>query len=107
MKSPEQTGGHNAGFMTADPDSFSGDGRWTAHLDTYVLDGLPPPEAQPVFLFDGPGLDYPPALNAAGALIDDAISRGWGERIAIAADDGPWTYRRLFDPEFGSIRDLS
>lgn len=31
----------------------------TAHLDTFARDHLPPPEAQPEFLFELPELQFP------------------------------------------------
>ena len=34
----------------------------TAHLDTFVRGRLPPPEAQPEFLFGLPELHYPEGL---------------------------------------------
>lgn len=70
---------------------------WTAHVDPFVRDRLPAPDAQPVFLFDLPELRYPPALNAAAVLLDDAIGRGWAGRAAILTDEGVWTYRRLLE----------
>ena len=71
----------------------------TAHLDTFARDRLPPPEAQPEFLFDGPGLQFPPRLNCAVELLQrrvvanpaDAASR----RCLIAADGSVWTYADL------------
>ena len=39
--------------------------RATSHIDTFTLDRLPPPEAQPDFLFDLPALHYPERINAA------------------------------------------
>jgi 2-aminobenzoate-CoA ligase len=70
---------------------------WTSHVDTYVRDRLPPVEAQPQFLFDLPDLQYPEALNAGVALIDEAVARGWGDRIAVVGDEGDWTYGDLLD----------
>jgi 2-aminobenzoate-CoA ligase len=66
-----------------------------AHLDTFVRDRLPAPEAQPEFLFDLPELRYPERLNAAVELID----RGDPGALAVINDAGSWTY--------GEIRDLS
>jgi 2-aminobenzoate-CoA ligase len=77
---------------TSDPQAA-----WTGHVDTFVRDNLPPAEAQPVFLFDLPELQYPEALNAGAALIDEAVARGWGERTAIVGDQGDWSYRRLLE----------
>ena len=71
----------------------------TAHLDTFARDRLPPPEALPDFLFDGPGLQFPPRLNCAVELLQrrviadpaDAATR----RCLIAADGTLWTYADL------------
>ena len=38
---------------------------YTAHIDTFARDHLPPVESQPEFLFDLPELHYPDQLNAA------------------------------------------
>jgi len=67
----------------------------TAHRNTFVRDRLPPPEAQPEFLFDLPELHYPEQLNAAVELIDKADP----EALAVINDAGRWTY--------GEMRDLS
>lgn len=56
--------------------------------DTFVLDRLPPPGAQPVFVFGMPELDYPERLNAAVALIDGHAADG----LALVNDVGGWTY---------------
>ncbi|MET1109952.1 MAG: AMP-binding protein [Allosphingosinicella sp.] len=67
----------------------------SAHVDTFVRDRLPPPEARPEFLFDLPELHYPEQLNAAVELIDKADP----EALAVINDNGRWTY--------GEMRDLS
>jgi 2-aminobenzoate-CoA ligase len=67
----------------------------SAHADTFVRDRLPPPEAQPDFLFDLPELQYPERLNAAVELID----KGDPAALAVINDSGRWTY--------GEMRDLS
>jgi 2-aminobenzoate-CoA ligase len=67
----------------------------TAHVDTFVRDRLPPPEAQPEFLFDLPELHYPERLNAAVEL----IGKGDPDALAVINDSGRWTY--------GEMRDLS
>ncbi|MGZ8295980.1 MAG: AMP-binding protein [Allosphingosinicella sp.] len=65
------------------------------HVDTFVRDRLPPPEAEPDFLFDLPELRYPERLNAAVELID----KGDPDALAVINDSGRWTY--------GEMRDLS
>ena len=67
----------------------------TAHLNTFVRDRLPPPEAQPEFLFELPELQYPERLNAAVELID----KGDPQALAVINADGRWTY--------GEMKDLS
>ena len=56
---------------------------YTAHVDTFARDRLPPPEQWPEFRFDLPELHYPPRLNCASALLDEAILEGHGARIAL------------------------
>jgi 2-aminobenzoate-CoA ligase len=63
----------------------------TAHVDTFVRDRLPPPEAQPEFLFDLAELQYPERLNAAVEL----LKGGRPDDIAILNDQGSWTYAQL------------
>jgi 2-aminobenzoate-CoA ligase len=68
----------------------------SAHVDTFARDRLPAPADQPEFLFELPELQFPPRLNCAAALLDDAVARGWGERRCVIGPDGEvWTYRRL------------
>ena len=43
-----------------------------------------------------PELEYPERMNAATMLLDRAVERGWGSRLAVAAPDGlRWTYADL------------
>ena len=68
----------------------------SAHLDSFARDRLPPPEQLPDFLFELPALQFPPRLNCAGALLDGAITRGWGARPCIRTPAGlVWTYTEL------------
>jgi 2-aminobenzoate-CoA ligase len=71
----------------------------SAHVDTFARDGLPPMEQWPVLHLEG-RFAYPPQLNAAAALLDDAVREGHGDRVAIMSPDGTggWTettYRQL------------
>jgi len=71
---------------------------YTAHVDTFARDNLPPRDAWPEFVFDLPGLEYPDRLNCATALLDQAIARGWGSRTAIVAPGGlRWSYAELLE----------
>jgi 2-aminobenzoate-CoA ligase len=67
----------------------------TALIDRFVLDRMPPAEAQPDFAFDLPELQYPERLNAAAALLDTAIEAGRGDSVAFYCADGLWRYRDL------------
>jgi 2-aminobenzoate-CoA ligase len=63
----------------------------TSHVDRFVLDRLPRPEAQPEFLFDRPELQYPERLNAAVELIGSADPG----RPAVINDLGSWSYGEM------------
>src|SRR5690242_12749164 len=68
----------------------------SAHPDTFARDRLPPPAAQPEFLFDLPELRFPERLNCASALLDEAVRAGRGDRPCVTAPGGPtWTYAEL------------
>ncbi|MBD9728102.1 AMP-binding protein [Streptomyces caniscabiei] len=66
--------------------------RFTAHVDTFARDCLPPPDQWPELTFDLPELCYPDRLNAAAELLDG----GESGRPAFRAPDGEtWTYGEL------------
>ena len=67
----------------------------SAHVDSFAHDRLPPPQAMPELLFDGPGLQFPPRLNCATSLLDDAVSRGDGDRLCVQGVGVRWTYADL------------
>ena len=71
--------------------------RYTAHVDTFARDRLPPREQWPEFRFDLPELHYPPRLNCASVLLDEAILEGHGARIALYSSSGNWTYFELLE----------
>lgn len=62
-------------------------------MDSFIRDRLPPPHAQPEFLFDLPELQYPERLNAAVELID----RQDPDALAVLNDAGSWTYGQMKD----------
>ncbi|HYR01011.1 MAG TPA: AMP-binding protein [Casimicrobiaceae bacterium] len=69
---------------------------YTAHVDTFARDCLPPREQWPEFIFERPELRYPDRLNAARALLEGAIERGDAARPAIRAPGGlVWSYAEL------------
>ncbi len=68
--------------------------RPTAHLDTFVLDNLPPVAMQPDFI-NLEALGYPETLNATVELVDRHVREGRGDRVALRAPDLTWTYADL------------
>ena len=68
---------------------------YSAHVDTFTRDNLPPPEQQPEFLFDLPELQFPERLNCADPLLDDHVAQGRGGRVCIQAPGLRWTYADL------------
>ncbi|MGA8005351.1 MAG: AMP-binding protein [Burkholderiales bacterium] len=68
---------------------------YTAHLDSFARDKLPPREQWPEFLFELPELKFPARMNCAAELLDDAQARAHGGRVAIRAPDGQCTYAQL------------
>ncbi len=67
----------------------------SAHVDTFARDHLPPPEAQPEYLFDRPELQFPAQLNCAGELLDRRVAEGRGDRLCIQAPGLSWSYAEL------------
>nr|WP_246623628.1 AMP-binding protein [Sphingomonas colocasiae] len=63
----------------------------SSHIDRFVIDRLPPAEAQPEFRFDLPALRYPARMNAASLLID----RGDPDRLAVINAAGRWSYGEM------------
>ncbi|HEX7385312.1 MAG TPA: benzoate-CoA ligase family protein [Burkholderiaceae bacterium] len=69
---------------------------YTAHVDTFARDRLPPPEAQPEFLFELPELRLPERMNCATALLDRHVAEGRGARPALRDGEGrAWSYAEL------------
>jgi 2-aminobenzoate-CoA ligase len=72
---------------------------YTAHVDTFVRDNLPPPGELPEFLFELPELRYPGRINCAAELLDRMVAAGHGDRPFLHALIGgrrySCTYRQL------------
>jgi 2-aminobenzoate-CoA ligase len=69
---------------------------YTAHVDSFARDNLPPREQWPEFLLERPEFRYPARLNCATELLDKMVSRGFGHRPVIRAPDGSCTYTELY-----------
>ena len=72
---------------------------YTAHVDTFARDHLPPKQLWPELRFALPELQYPKRLNCAAELLDTMVAQGRGERAVIhTLIDGKaysCTYRQL------------
>ena len=69
---------------------------YTAHVDTFARDNLPPRSEWPEFLFELPELKYPARMNCAAELLDKPVTRGHGHRVALRSPEGECTYTQLF-----------
>ncbi len=67
----------------------------SGHVDGFARDHLPPLEQWPDLRFEAAGLDYPARLNCGAELLDGAVARGWGDRVAVYTVDRTLTYAEL------------
>lgn len=67
----------------------------SGYADGFARDSLPAESDWPEFRFDTPAVDYPERLNAAAELLDGAIAKGWGDRIAVYSEAQTLTYAEL------------
>ncbi len=70
---------------------------YSAHVDTFTRDNLPPRETWPELLFELPELRYPEVLNCTELLLDRWVEAGNGDRRCIVMDGLTWTYRDLLE----------
>jgi len=70
---------------------------YTAHLDTFARDNLPPRALWPEFSFDRPELQYPERLNCATELLDRHVAEGRGDRPVFYTPNQHWTYGELLE----------
>jgi 2-aminobenzoate-CoA ligase len=68
---------------------------YTAHVDTFARDSLPPREQWPDLLFRLPELQYPERLNCAAAFLDRWVDDGRGDAPATFSAAESLTYREL------------
>ena len=67
---------------------------YTAHVDTFARDNLPPRAAWPDFIHLD-RLGYGPRLNCAVELLDRAVEEGDGDRVVLRSPELTWSYREL------------
>ena len=65
---------------------------YTAHVDHFARDNLPPRDRWPEFRFDLAGLEYPERLNAAAELLDRWVEQGEGDRRCLIGPGIEWSY---------------
>src|SRR5206468_2962080 len=70
---------------------------YTAHVDTFTRDNLPPRAQWPEIVFDLPELQYPERVNCVVELLDRHVAEGRGERIALRGPRGSVSYAELLD----------
>ena len=58
---------------------------YTAHVDTFARDNLPPREQWPDFLFTRPELQYPARLNACTRFSTAGSTSGRGDAPCLVA----------------------
>ena len=67
-------------------------GSYTAHVDTFARDNLPPKDQWPDFLFDLEDVRYPERINCAVEFLDRHVAEGRGDRILFVTPDGNVSY---------------
>ncbi|MDR2334222.1 MAG: benzoate-CoA ligase family protein [Burkholderiaceae bacterium] len=70
---------------------------FTAHIDTFAADHLPPADQQPDYVFDLPELQFPEHLNCAAELLDRHVREGRGDRPCVRAPGLSWSYAQLLE----------
>jgi 2-aminobenzoate-CoA ligase len=68
---------------------------WTAHVDTFARDNLPPKDQWPEFRFDLPGLRYPERVNCSTEFLDKWVAQGDGGRACLVTPEETITYAAL------------
>jgi 2-aminobenzoate-CoA ligase len=68
---------------------------YTAHIDVFARDNLPPRSQWPELVFDIPEVRYPGRLNCVVELLDKTVAAGHGARAAIRSPAGVLTYGGL------------
>jgi len=70
---------------------------YTAHVDTFARDNLPPQDQWPTFLFNRPELQYPDRINCAVEFLDRWVDEGRGDEPCLLSPGETLTYRQLQD----------
>ncbi|SEE63140.1 2-aminobenzoate-CoA ligase [Rhizobiales bacterium GAS188] len=65
---------------------------YTAHIDHFARDHLPPPEQMPEFVFTLPELHYPDRLNSVSELLDSWLAKGHGAQPCFRSLQTSYSY---------------
>lgn len=68
---------------------------YTAHVDTFARDNLPPRDQWPTFLFNRPELQYPERLNCVVPFLDRWVEEGRGSEPCLISPVETLSYREL------------
>ncbi len=68
---------------------------YSAHVDTFARDNLPPREQWPDLIFTIPEVQYPDRLNCVVELLDKHVRDGHGDHPAIIGAEGVLTYAQM------------
>jgi 2-aminobenzoate-CoA ligase len=68
---------------------------YTAHIDTFARDNMPPPEQLPEFLFTRPEFQYPARVNCVVPFLDRWVEEGHGDAPCMFGLTDSYTYREL------------
>ncbi len=68
---------------------------YSAHVDTFARDNLPPRDQWPDLIFTIPEVQYPERLNCMAELLDEHVRQGRGDRPAVYGAEGVLTYAQL------------
>jgi 2-aminobenzoate-CoA ligase len=68
---------------------------YTAHVDTFARDNMPPPEQLPEFLFTRPEFQYPARINCVVPFLDRWVEEGHGDAPCMFGLTDSYTYREL------------
>ena len=68
---------------------------YTAHVDTFASDNLPPRAQWPELIYELPELQFPERLNCAVELLDRWVAQGQGDRLCLQGEGVRWSYAEL------------
>jgi len=71
--------------------------RYTAHVDTFAWDNMPPAEQLPDFTFTRPEFQYPDRINCVVPFLDRWVEQGRGDAMCMIGPNRSYTYRELYE----------